>query len=55
MEKRINKKDIILLSILGFIVLLIFLSMYMIDRQWISKTIKPKIESNIMSFLLIQF
>ena len=35
MEKRINKKDIILLSILSFIILLIFLSMYMIDRQWI--------------------
>lgn len=35
MEKRINKKDIILLSILSFIILLIFLSMYMVDRQWI--------------------
>ena len=35
MEKRINKKDIILLSILSFIILLVFLTMYMIDRQWI--------------------
>lgn len=35
MEKRFNKKDIILLSVLIFVILLIFVSMYMIDRQWI--------------------
>lgn len=35
MEKRINKKDIIFLSFLISIMILIFLSMYMIDRQWL--------------------
>lgn len=35
MGKRFNKKDMVLLSILSFITLLIFLSMYMIDRQWL--------------------
>lgn len=35
MEKRFNKKDLILLSFLSVITLLIILSMYMVDRQWI--------------------
>jgi len=35
MDKRFNKKDLILLLSLGFIILLIILSMYMVDRQWL--------------------
>jgi len=35
MDKRFNKKDLILLLSLCFIILLIILSMYMVDRQWL--------------------
>lgn len=35
MEKRFNKKDMVLLSILSLVILLIILTMYMIDRQWL--------------------
>lgn len=35
MEKRFNKKDMVLLSVLSLIILLIVLAMYMIDRQWL--------------------
>jgi len=38
MDKRFNKKDLILLLSLGFIILLIILSMYMVDRQWLKMT-----------------
>lgn len=35
MEKRFNKKDMVLLAVLSLIILLIVLAMYMIDRQWL--------------------
>ena len=35
MDKRFTKKDLFLLLSLSFIILLIVLSMYMVDRQWL--------------------